>query len=52
MKVVGGWVCGFFHQIIARYMQRNFSVWYQVVDICMNASNPFDYLAFSLEIHK
>jgi len=33
-------------------MQINFSVWYQVVDICMKASNPFDYLAFSLEIHK
>lgn len=33
-------------------MQRNFSVWYQVVDKGMNASNPFDYLAFGLEIHK
>jgi len=48
------WVVGFFvfYQIIAWYMHKNFLVWYQVVDKCMNASNPFDYVAFSLEIHK
>jgi len=48
------WVVGFvvFYQIIAWYMKINFLVWYQVVDRCVNASNPFDYLAFGIKIHK